>query len=194
MEKLIYGDTDLYYAALEEGDVCPSCGKELIPIPFFGGDYSCIHKKLDRSVMDDTKIETKEYGDWVKCWGGYCSHCAEAYQNDSGRKLDEVLKSVKMLSIFVGLAVLGFVGNALADILPFQLLFFIGLCGIMPYTIITIGNVVAYKSRKKYVVPTREQLEANLIEACNSRYNRGSLMGLIGKDMFFAPESVLKEK
>ena len=194
MEKLIYGDTDLYYALLEEGDVCPNCGKELIPIPFFGGDVSCVHKKLDRSVMEDKKIETKTYGDWVKCWGGYCSHCAESYQNDSGRKLDEVLKSIKMLSIFIGLAVLGFVGVALTDILPFQILLYIGLCGLMPYTIITIGNVVGYTSRKKYVEPTMEQLEANLIEACNSRYNRGALMGIIEKDMFFAPKSVLKEK
>ena len=194
MEKLIYGDKDLYYAKLEEGDVCPDCGKELVPIPFFAGDISCVHKKLDRSVMDDNKIETKVCGDWVKCWGGYCSHCAEAYHNDSTRKLDEVIKSVRMLSIFIGLAVLGFVGAALSDALPFQLLLFVGLCGVMPYTIITIGNVVAYTSRKKYVEPTKEQLEANLIEACNSRYNRGSLMGLIGKDMFFAPEEVLKEK
>lgn len=194
MEKLIYGNTDLYYAALEEGDVCPNCGKELTPIPFFGGDYSCVHKKLERSVMDDKKIETKEYGDWVKCWGGYCSHCAERYQNDSGRKLDEVIRSVRMLSLFIGMAVLGFVGAALSDALPFQLLFFVGLCGLMPYTIITIGNVVGYKSRKAYVEPTAEELEANLIEACNSRYNRGALMGLIGKDMFFAPEAVLKEE
>ena len=194
MERLIYGDTDLYYVALQEGDVCPKCGNMLTPIPFFGADYSCVHKKLDRNVMDDKTIETKAVGDWVKCWGGYCSHCAEAYHNDSGRKLDEIIKSVRMLSLFIGMAVLGFVGAALSDAMPFQLLFFVGLCGLMPYTIITIGNVVGYKSRKKYVDPTAEELEANLIEACNSRYNCGAVMGLIGKDMFFSPEDVLKEE
>ena len=194
MERLIYGDTDLYYVALQEGDVCPKCGNKLTPIPFFFFFYSCVHKKLDRNVMDDKTIETKAVGDWVKCWGGYCSHCAEAYHNDSGRKLDEIIKSVRMLSLFIGMAVLGFVGAALSDAMPFQLLFFVGLCGLMPYTIITIGNVVGYKSRKKYVDPTAEELEANLIEACNSRYNRGAVMGLIGKDMFFSPEDVLKEE
>ena len=91
------------------------------------------------------------------------------------------------------MALVGFVGLGLTGILPFQVLLFIGLFGLMPYSIITIGNIVSYKSRKKYVEPTAEQLEATFIEACNSRYNRGALMGLIGKDMFFAPESVLKE-
>jgi len=193
MEKLIYGNADLYFVALEEGDKCPNCGGDLRLIPFFGGDVSCVHKKLDRSVMDDKKVETKEYGDWVKCWGGYCSRCAEKYHNDSGRKLDEVLKSIRILSIFIIMALVGFVGLGLTGILPFQVLLFIGLFGLMPYSIITIGNIVSYKSRKKYVEPTAEQLEATFIEACNSRYNRGALMGLIGKDMFFAPESVLKE-
>ncbi len=39
-----------------------------------------------------------------------------------------------------------------------------------------------------------EEHETKLVEACNSRYNRGAVMGLIGKDMFFTPESVLIEE
>ena len=70
MEKLIYGTTDLYYVGLEEGDVCPKCGGELRVIPFFGGDVSCVHKKLERGVMADKKISTVTFGDGVKCFGG----------------------------------------------------------------------------------------------------------------------------
>ena len=165
MERLIYGDTDLYYVDLKEGDVCPKCGKELRPIPFFGGDYSCVHKKLERSVMDDNKIETTAHGNWVKCWGGYCSNCAEKYLGDSNRKFDEFLTSLKKLSIFMIMAIAGFVGLA--------------------------GTGVP---QKKYVEPSMEELENTLVEACNSRYNRGAVMGLIGKDMFFTPESVLIEE
>lgn len=194
MERLIYGDTDLYYVAIKEGDKCPNCGRELRPIPFFAGDYSCVHKKLERSVMNDKAIETKAVGDWVKCWGGYCSHCAESYQNDTGRKFDEVLKSVKMLSLFMGFTVVGLVGFFATGVILFQLLLFAGLFGLLPYTIITLGNFANYKSHKKYVEPTMEELETNLVEACNSRYNRGAVMGLLDKDMFFTPESVLIEE
>jgi hypothetical protein len=194
MERLIYGDTDLYYVDLKEGDVCPKCGKELRPIPFFGGDYSCVHKKLERSVMDDNKIETTAHGNWVKCWGGYCSCCAEKYLNDSDRKFDAFLSSMKKLSIFMIMAIAGFVGLAGTGVLPFQLLLFVGLFGMMPYSIITIANFANYKSQKKYVEPSMEELENTLVEACNSRYNRGAVMGLIGKDMFFTPESVLIEE
>ncbi len=194
MERLIYGDTDLYYVDIKEGDVCPKCGKELRTIPFFAGDYSCVHKKLERSVMNDKTIETKAVGDWVKCWGGYCSHCAESFHNDKGRKFDEVLRSVKLLSLFMGMTVIGFVGLAATGVLPFQILLFAGLVGLLPNTIITLANLANYKSKKEYVEPTMEELETKLVEACNSRYNRGAVMGLIGKDMFFTPESVLIEE
>ncbi len=194
MERLIYGDADLYYVDLKEGDTCPICGRELRPIPFFGGDYSCVHKKLERSVMDDKTVERKELGNWVKCWGGYCSHCAESFHNDKGRKFDEVIKSVKILSIFMAISVIGFVGLAATGILPFQLMFFIGLSGLLPSLINAMGYIANYRSKKKYVEPTQDQLEITLVEACNSRYNRGAVMGLIGKDMFFTPESVLIEK
>lgn len=194
MERLIYGDTDIFYVDLKEGDVCPKCGRELRPIPFFGGDYSCVHKKLERSVMDDNKIETSVYGCWVKCWGGYCSSCAEKYLNDSDRKFDIFLSSLKKLSLFMIMAIVGFVGLAGTAVVPFQLLLFLGLFGMMPYSIITIANYASYKSRRKYVEPSMEELENTLVEACNSRYNRGAVMGLIGKDMFFTPESVLIEK
>ena len=194
MERLIYGNADLYYVDLKEGDTCPNCGKQLRPIPFFGGDLTCANKKLDRSVMDDTNIETKEYGGWVKSWGGYCSHCAESYLTDTGRKLDEVLDGVKKLSIFMIMTIVGFVGMAFTDLLALQLLLFVGMCGLAPYAIITIGSIVNYKTKQEYVEPTQEQLEANLVEACNGRYNRGTVMGLIGKDMFFTPDAALKEK
>ena len=194
MERLIYGNADLYYVDIKQGDVCPNCRNELRPIPFFAGDYSCVHKKLERSVMDDKTIETKAVGDWVKCWGGYCSHCAESYQNDTGRKFEEFLKSVKRLSLFMGLTVVGLVAFFATGVLPFQLMFFAGLFGLMPCTIITLGDFANYKSHKKYVEPTEEELETTLVEACNSRYNRGAVMGLLEKDMFFTPESVLIEE
>lgn len=194
MERLIYGDADLYYVDLKEGDVCPKCGGELRPIPFFGGDYSCVHKKLERSVMDDNKIETTTQGNWVKCWGGYCSACAEKFHYDSNRKFDELMRSVKKLSLFMIMAIVGFIGMAGTGALPFQLLLFVGLFGMLPYSIISIANLTDYLSRKKYIEPTMEELENTLVEACNSRYNRGAVMGLIGKDMFFTPESVLIEK
>lgn len=194
MERLIYGDTDLYYVDIKEGDVCPKCGKELRPIPFFGGDYSCVHKKLERSVMDDNKIETTTQGNWVKSWGGYCANCAEKYHNDSDRKFYELLSSIKKLSVFMIMAIVGFIGMAGTGALPFQLLLFIGLFGMLPCSIIAIANLTNYMSHKKYVEPSMEELENTLVEACNSRYNRGAVMGLTGKDMFFTPESVLIEK
>ena len=194
MERLIYGDADLYYVDLKEGDVCPNCGKELRPIPFFGGDISCVHKKLDRSVMDDKKIETTTYGNWVKCWGGYCSHCAETFHNDFGRLKMSALSSLKKLCIFMFTALAGFLGFVFTEIVPFQFIMFVGMFGILPFTFLFIADLTAYLAKKPYVEPTMEELEQNLVYACNGRMNRNMVISLLGKDQFFIPKDALIEE
>ena len=194
MEKLIYGTTDLYYVGLEEGDKCPVCGNVLRPIAFFAGDVSCERKKLERSVMDDHTVRTETYGKWVKCWGGYCSHCAESYQNDEERLKLAALLSLKKLSIFMILSILGLVGFFLTGVWGFQLLLFVGLFGLLPFALMTLGDIAAYLSRKPYEEPTEEELQNTIVSACNSRYNRGTVSSLIEKDQFFTPEEVLVEE
>ncbi|MCR4791367.1 MAG: hypothetical protein K5871_01315 [Lachnospiraceae bacterium] len=194
MEKLIYGATDVYYVGLEEEDKCPNCGGELRAIPFFAGDVSCEHKKLERSVMDDKKITTETYGNWVKCWGGYCSHCAESFHNNSDRLKMNALNSLKKLCIFLFISIASYLALVLTEIKLFQLPLFIGLFGVFPFTLMTLGDLGSYLSRKPYVEPTAEELEDNIISACNGRMNREMVRGMLGKDMFFKPEDVLIEE
>ncbi len=194
MEKLIYGETDVYYVGLKEGDTCPNCGGEFRLIPFFAGDVSCVHKKLDPSVMDDKTIATKEFGKWVKCWGGYCSHCAETFHNDFGRLKTSALNNIKKLCIFMFTAIAGFLGFVFTEFIPFQYVTFIGLFGILPFTFLTIADLTAYLAKKPYVEPTMEELEQNLVYACNGRMNRNMVISLLGKDQFFIPKDALIEE
>lgn len=194
MEKLIYGETDLYYVGLQEGDKCPNCGSEFRTIPFFAGDISCVHKKLDPSVMEDTKIATVAYGDWVKCWGGYCSHCAETFHNDTGRLKMIALNSLKKLCIFIAVAIIGFLGFVFTEIWPFELVLFIGMFGIFPCAIMTLGDMATYLSRKPYVEPAPEVIEDNFISACNGRMNYKMVRDMLGKEMIFKPKDALVEE
>jgi hypothetical protein len=194
MEKLIYGESDVYYVGLNEGDTCPSCGGEFRHIPFFAGDISCVHKKLDPSVMDDDRIATVAYGNWVKCWGGYCSHCAETFHNNFDRLKMSALNSVKKLCIFLLTAIIGFLGFVFTEIWPFQFVMFVGTFGIIPFTFLAIADLTAYFAKKPYVEPTMEELEHNIVYACNGRMNRNMVISLLGKDQFFIPKDALIEE